>query len=344
MPLATTPLAQGELGLLLPPMLPHAGSHPLGRTLGTTDALTPGSTSWLTDFASAAEDAGAAGVWASDHLFWMQPTGECLTWLAVAAAATRGATVGACVLQLPLRAPAAVAKQAAALQELSGGRFVLGVGLGSHPGEYQLAGVPFHTRGKALDAGIAALRAAWDSAGQPGAYRLEPARRVPLWIGGSSPAAIRRAAALGDGWVPLFLGPEKYASSLGALRRAAQDLGRDPDEVFPAVVLVATVGEDIATARAAGTAWLSLLYGLPPKAFERHLVAGPAEHCALAAARYVAAGAAHVIVLVAGDDALGQFRALAAAYDRLGLEAPERRRRLLAPAGLYDQGMAGVGV
>lgn len=335
MPLVTTSLATGRLGLLLPPMPPLACPPESVRTPGTTRDHTFGSTAWVTSLASAAEDAGAAGVWATDHLFWTRPAGECLTTLAVAAAATRDAAVGSCVLQLPLRAPAAVAKQAAALQVLSGGRFVLGVGAGSHAGEYDLAGAPFHTRGEVLDAGIAALRAAWATVRQPGDYRLEPAPPVPVWVGGSSPAALRRAATTGDGWVPLFIGPEQYAASLGQLRTSALEAGRRADAVLPAIVMVATIGDDARQARAAGAGWLAALYGIPAKAFERHLVVGRAEDCAEAAARYVAAGAAHVVVLVAADDALGQFRMLAAAYDRLGMPN--------GPAVVRAQDMAGVG-
>jgi alkanesulfonate monooxygenase SsuD/methylene tetrahydromethanopterin reductase-like flavin-dependent oxidoreductase (luciferase family) len=328
MPLLSPPVSPGRLGLILPPMPPVNGS----RTSSTTISPTFGSTSWVTEIASGAEAAGAGGVWATDHLFWGRPAPECLTSLAVAATATRHAAVGTCVLQLPLRAPAAVAKQAASLQALSGGRFVLGVGAGSHEGEYELAGVPFHTRGQALDAGMAALRAAWNTAERPGGYRLEPAAPVPVWVGGASPAAIRRAAAVGDGWVPLFLPPEQFAASLDRLRDLAADAGRDPGTVVPAVVMVVSVGEDVRQARSEGTAWLSCLYGIPPKAFERHLVAGPPGHCAAVAGAYAEAGAAHVIAFVAGDDALGQFRALAGAYGGLrstsrGVEGGAREAR-----------------
>jgi alkanesulfonate monooxygenase SsuD/methylene tetrahydromethanopterin reductase-like flavin-dependent oxidoreductase (luciferase family) len=347
MPLVTTPIATGRLGFLLPPMPPLPGATGSGGTQGTTMGHTFGSTNWVTSLASAAETAGAAGVWATDHLFWTRPFPECLTTLAVAAAATGEATVGACVLQLPLRAPAVVAKQAAALQVLSGGRFVLGVGVGNHEGEYDLAGVPFHTRGKALDAGIEAMRAAWRTAGESGHYRLEPCGTVPVWVGGASDAAIGRAAAVGDGWVPLFLDPEEFAAALGRLREAAAAAGRGPDAVVPAVVMVASVGDDPQAARASGTAWLSALYGIPAKAFDRHLVAGSAEHCADVALDYVAAGAAHVIVLVAADDALGSFRPMAAAYNRLATRTTRRQ-----PASGPDGGarrwartddMAGVG-
>ena len=316
MALATPPLLSGRLGLLLPPMFPSP-TQTSGTTNGRDSDTTFGTTAWVSELAFGAEHAGAVGVWASDHLFWKRSAPECLTSLAVAAAATRRVALGACVLQLPLRSPAAVAKQAAALHALSGGRFVLGVGSGSHATEYSLAGVSFHARGALLDSGIAALRRAWGAAEQPHGYRIEPAGPVPVWIGGSSAAALRRAGTSGDGWVPLFIGPERFADGLASVREVAADAGRSPDSVVPAVVMVATVCDDAARARAAGTSWLSSLYGLPAKAFERHLVAGPADHCAAAAMAYVDAGAAHVIVLVADDDALGQFRALAAAYDRV---------------------------
>jgi len=266
--------------------------------------------------ASGAEEAGAEGVWASDHLFWGRPATECLTTLAVAATATARAAIGSCVLQLPLRSPAAVAKQAAALGQLSGGRFVLGVGAGSHPQEYALSGADFTRRGRALDAGIAALRSAWGSAGREGAYRLEPAGDVPVWVGGSSAAALQRAAEAGDGWVPLFVGPDQFRASLSRLREVAAAAGRDPAGIVPAVVMAVSVGEDERRARADGTTWLAALYGIPPKAFERHVVAGPPDRCAAVASDYVAAGASHVVVMVAGDDVIGQFGALAGAFGR----------------------------
>ncbi len=330
MPLVTANLAPGRLGLLLPPMPPARPADHAGSTLGITKYPTFGTTTWVAEISSEAEAAGAAGVWASDHLFWGRPVNECLTTLAVAATATRAATVGSCVLQLPLRAPAAVAKQASALQVLSSGRFVLGVGVGSHAGEYEQAGVEFATRGRALDEGLATLRAAWASAERGGDYRLEPSPAVPVWIGGSSPAALTRAARIGDGWVPLFIGPGQYADALGRLCDLAAAAGREPERITAAVVVAATVGERPGDALAAGTAWLSRLYGIPAKAFERHLVAGPAEACAARAQEYVDAGAAHVIVMVAADDAPGQFAAFAAAFGR---PARTARAREMAEVG-----------
>jgi alkanesulfonate monooxygenase SsuD/methylene tetrahydromethanopterin reductase-like flavin-dependent oxidoreductase (luciferase family) len=269
-----------------------------------------------------AEAAGADSLWATDHLFWPHPIAEPMTTLAVAAAATTRTAIGTCVLQLPLRQPAAVAKQATSLQLLSGGRFVLGLGVGSHEPEYARTGVDFHRRGRLMDRGVALLREGWAAArgasagGEDGAadYVQAPAGPpVPLWFGGASTAARRRAATVGDGWIPLFLTPPEYADSLAALRLEAEVAGRDPDAVEPGVVVFAHVGDkDEAPAR--GAAWLSQLYRLPAKSFRRHLVAGPPEACAAALRRFAAAGARHIVVMVAGAPALEHFALLRTAF------------------------------
>src|SRR5487761_549935 len=161
------PRPPGPLGLLIPPCPPRRGVTSVGRNHGSTAHPTFGTTGWLTTLCGAAEAAGAAGLWATDHLFWRQPAPEALTTIAVAATATRRAVLGTCVLQLPLRSPAAVAKQAAALQHLTGGRFVLGVGVGSHAIEYELAGADFSTRGRGIDEALVAVRRAWATGDDP---------------------------------------------------------------------------------------------------------------------------------------------------------------------------------
>ncbi len=262
-----------------------------------------------------AEASGADSLWAVDHLFWPHPIGEALTTLAVAAAATSRPTLGTCILQLPLRQPSAVAKQATALQLLSGGRFVLGLGVGIHEGEYERAGVAYHRRGRLMDEGVARLREAWAGPEGPASdYVQEPVSSpVPLWFGGASAVARRRAAAVGDGWVPLFLAPDEYAAALVALRQEAAEAGREPDAVVPGVVVFACVGDD-EEAPVRGAAWLSELYRLPAKAFQRHLVAGSPDTCAGALRRYANAGARHIIVMVAGSPVVEHFGLLHAAF------------------------------
>lgn len=286
-----------------------------GSTAGTTRT----GAAALAELCRRIEAAGADSLWAVDHLFWPHPINECLTTLAVAAAATERLTLGSCILQLPLRQPSAVAKQVTSLQHLAEGRFVLGLGVGIHADEYARAGVDYHRRGRLMDAGIAALEDAWASAGGPAPeYRQLPASpRVPLWIGGASAAARRRAAAVGDAWIPLFLTVDEYGPALDALRGETVQAGRPPDVVTPGVVVFVHVGDDgepDGSAHQRGSQWLSELYGLPTKAFHRHLVAGPADACAAQLHRFAQAGARHIIVMVAGTGALAHYTALRAAF------------------------------
>jgi alkanesulfonate monooxygenase SsuD/methylene tetrahydromethanopterin reductase-like flavin-dependent oxidoreductase (luciferase family) len=283
-----------------------------GNNLSTTNSAPE-----LSEVCRRAEAAGADSLWAVDHLFWPHPISEPLTTLAVASVATTRPRLGTCVLQLPLRRPAVVAKQATALQLLSGGRFVLGVGVGIHEDEYRRAETDYHCRGRMMDEGVAKVREAW--AGQDGSdYVMEPAApAVPVWFGGSTETARRRAAAMGDGWIPLFLTPDDYAAALVSLRRETEEAGRDPGSVAPAVVVFSCVGGDEAPAR--GAQWLSDMYRLPPKAFTRHLAAGSPEDCAERLRLYAEAGARHIVVMVAGSPAVEHFRQLRAAF------SPEER-------------------
>ena len=290
-----------------------------GSTTGTTDSAAE-----VAELCRRAEATGADSLWAVDHLYWPHPIAEPLTTLAVAATATTRPLLGTCVLQLPLRRPSVVAKQAVGLQLLSGGRFVLGVGVGIHEGEYERAGTDYHRRGRLMDEAVAAVRVAWASEG-PSDYRMQPrSAPVPLWFGGNSDAARRRAAARGDGWIPLFLTPDDYAAALPRLRDETEQAGRDPDDVLPGVVVFSRVGDDDATER--GARWLSELYRLPPRAFARHLAAGSPDAIAERLRCYAEAGARHIVVMVAGSPAVEHFRHVRAAF------APEDRVLAGAPA------------
>ncbi len=294
----------------------------------------------MQEFAREAERAGATALWTCDHVFWHRPLLEPLIALGVVAAATETAAIGTCVLQLPIRNPAVVARQAATLQLLSGGRFFLGVGVGSHPGEYEAAGADFGRRGRALDAGIDALRRAWSSTGTSELrYRMEPpVPTVPVWVAGASDAALARTARAGDGWVPLFLPADAYEQTRRRLFDLAHAAGRDPDDLQTAAVAVVCTGDSEEQARKSGTVWLSDLYDLPPRAFERHLIAGSPEDCAAGIAAYHEAGAEHVVLMVAADETLEHFGPVLEALGsppsrplpRIGSEAP-------SPSGAHDE-------
>lgn len=273
----------------------------------------------------AAEASGAGTLWVCDHLYWHGPCLECTVALSLAAAATTSVALGSCVIQLPLRRAAAVAKQFGSLQAMSRGRMILGVGVGSHQGEYDLVGADYHRRGLDLDDGIDEVHRAWasghgvdrgdtDSPEAAQRYRQLPmAGSVPVWIGGSSEAALRRAAVRGDGWMPLFLSVDDYRQAVLRLTKEVEAAGRPEGAVLPAMVLFVAIDPDHSVGLAKGTAWMSSLYGLPPKAFERHVVTGSAPEVADVVARYRSAGAEHVAVYVTDDAPLEQFTQLVAA-------------------------------
>jgi alkanesulfonate monooxygenase SsuD/methylene tetrahydromethanopterin reductase-like flavin-dependent oxidoreductase (luciferase family) len=207
---------------------------------------------------------------------------------------------------------------------------VLGVGVGSHAGEYEQSGVDYHRRGQLLDDGITELRRSWATgrgvmAGdirEAGAGRYlqlpEPAA-VPVWVGGSSEAALRRAAGLADGWMPLFLNPTEYRQAVARLAKEVERAGRDADEVVPSMVLFVSIDDDATVGRRRGTEWMSSLYGIPAKAFDRHLVSGSADEVAGVVATYRNAGAEHVAVYVTADQPLEQFDRLVTALSVAGV-------------------------
>ncbi|MFD7659925.1 TIGR03619 family F420-dependent LLM class oxidoreductase [Actinosynnema sp. NPDC059797] len=151
-----------------------------------------------------------------------------LSWLA---GVTSRITLGTTVLVLPYRHPLLVARMAANLAELSGGRFVLGVGVGWARQEYEALGVPFAERGRLTDEGLRALRAAWSDEAD---YR---AGGVPVWVGGHSDAALRRAVRFGDAWHGLRLTHRQHAEAVRRLADIADREGRPTPALAPRVLL-----------------------------------------------------------------------------------------------------------
>src|SRR6476661_6846492 len=140
-----------------------------------------------------------------------------LSWLA---GLTRGIRLGTTVLIVPYRHPLLIARMAANLNDLSGGRLVLGVGVGWVREEFGALGVPFRDRGRLTDEYLLAIRAAWQDETD---YR---SGHIPLWIGGNSDAALRRAVRLGDAWHPLRFTPGWMGEAAGRLTACAAEQGR----------------------------------------------------------------------------------------------------------------------
>jgi alkanesulfonate monooxygenase SsuD/methylene tetrahydromethanopterin reductase-like flavin-dependent oxidoreductase (luciferase family) len=147
---------------------------------------------------------------------------EPLIALAAAAAVTERIKLATTILIAPYRANGAlVAKQAATLDNLSGGRLVLGVAVGGREDDYEVSGVDFHTRGKRFDAMLAEWDELWSG------DRVGPPGRPTLILGGSVDAAYERAARYGDGWTLGGGTPDAYAGGMEKMRAAWSAAGRD---------------------------------------------------------------------------------------------------------------------
>src|SRR3954454_23490347 len=199
-----------------------------------------------------ADDLGLDSVWCNDHLALPPPRDgggaepayaaaygeqrgrhiyEPLIVLAYLAAVTRRVMLGTSVYLLPLRNPLLAARQAVSLDRLSDGRLVLGVGVGWLEHEFAAVGVPYRERGRRTDEAIAVLKTV---CGPDGAEFLpKPVQRPhpPLWIGGSSAAAVRRAARAGDAWHPSHLTVDELRKQIPELHAECERAGRSPDDV-----------------------------------------------------------------------------------------------------------------
>jgi len=170
------------------------------------------------------------------------PIPDPLIWMAYVAGATQTIRLATGILILPQRNPVTLAKEVATLDQLSGGRVELGVGVGWLEEEFDAIGIPFSERGKRTDDHIEALRALWsqspathhgDFSSFTDVYsRPAPAQdRIPIHIGGHSKPAARRAGRLGDGFFPGSGSHEELAELIGVMRRTAEEAGRDPDAI-----------------------------------------------------------------------------------------------------------------
>ncbi|MFG2074631.1 LLM class flavin-dependent oxidoreductase [Nonomuraea maritima] len=162
-----------------------------------------------------------------------------LSWLA---AITTRVRLGTTVLIVPYRHPLLTARMAANLQQLSGGRLVLGVGVGWARQEFEALGVPYERRGALTDEHLTVMRRAWQDEDD---YR---AGNIPIWVGGGSDAALRRAVLLGDAWHPLRFTLPWLEERTERLAAVAERLGRPAPELVPRVLLRITdtpvTGED----------------------------------------------------------------------------------------------------
>lgn len=221
----------------------------------------------LATFARAAEERDVPSLWVSDHVVfprhatgqypggrfphapdtpYLEPVGA----LTAAAMVTTKARLGASVFILGHRHPVVMAKLLSTIDVLSGGRLIVGVGVGWWKEELEILGVPFERRGRHADETLRAMKALWTEPNprfegeffrfRDLGFAPKPVQtpHPPIWVGGSSPGAFRRVVTLGDGWHATSIAPADLAQALDALRAAA-DAARRP---WHSLVLSARMG------------------------------------------------------------------------------------------------------
>ncbi len=196
------------------------------------------------DYAQAAESLGYDHLLAYDRVIMASSSSrdmfhEIFVLLGYLAAVTERMELVTGVLVLPQRQTALVAKQAAAVDVLSGGRLRLGIGVGKNTVEYEALGEDFTNRGARSEEQIAVMRALWASElvtyegrwhkiTDAGLNPLPIARSIPVWIGGHADIVLRRAAKIGDGWMPVIPPDDHARAEVEKLRGYAREAGRDP--------------------------------------------------------------------------------------------------------------------
>jgi probable F420-dependent oxidoreductase len=272
----------------------------------------------LLEYTETAESLGFRALSANDHLLFPRPWLDGPTALAAVLARTGEMALATTVALPVVRGPVALAKSLAAIDILSGGRLLVGVGPGSSAGDFAAVGIPFEERWKRLEEAVRAMRAFWLREGSPFKgefYSTEgialepyPAQKSgpPLWVGSwGSEAGLRRTARLGDGWLASAYNttPEAFANAWGRLGEHLRAAGKDPDH-FPNAIatMFFYVTEDRAAAGRIVREVLSPTLNRPEEELSQRLLVGPAGECAEKLAAYQEAGARRIFLWPVEDE------------------------------------------
>jgi len=211
----------------------------------------------IRDFAQAAEELGYHHLLAYDHVVGANPASrpgwrppytykdtfhEPFVLFSYLAGLTKRIELATGVIILPQRQTVLVAKQAAALDVLSGGRLRLGIGIGWNPVEYEALGENFKNRGRRSEEQVEVMRklwtqelvtfeGEWHKITDAGLNPLPIQRPIPIWFGGGHDQTLRRVARLGDGWFPLLGPDDKCRAMIEKIRAYTREAGRDPRSV-----------------------------------------------------------------------------------------------------------------
>lgn len=278
-----------------------------GMMLGSWPTGMPRMGRFYVDLARRVEALGYDLLFTGDHIFMYSPNADPLVVLATWAGVTERVTIGTAVLLLPLREPVVTGKQLATIDYLSGGRLVVGVGVGGEiEQEWRAMEVPTDSRGRRLDEYIELLRELWsgDPVHHTGEFRTvtgvtaSPTPKQPggppLWVGGRSDAALSRASRH-QGWCGYAVSPDRVRRSLARIREFAGDVSLA--DFRTSYVLFTHVDDDTDRARAIAGEVLGTRYRQDFGTFlDRFCAVGDPEHVRARVAEYRAAGVDDVIL------------------------------------------------
>ena len=277
----------------------------------------PPSLRYLMQYTETAEELGFAALSVNDHLLFSRPWLDGPTALSAVLAFTGRMDLMTTVALPAVRGPVALAKSMAAIDILSGGRLIVGVGPGSSARDYAAVGIPFEERFKRLDEAVETLRALWRRNGPP--FRGEfystegvdleprPSRQgPPIWIGSwGSKAGLRRTARLGDGWLASAYNttPKVFTGVRTRLEKHLDAASKDPDH-FPHAIatMFLHITEDPADADRICQNILAPTLNRPAQELRERLLIGPPEECAQKLAAYQSAGAQRMMLWPIKDE------------------------------------------
>jgi alkanesulfonate monooxygenase SsuD/methylene tetrahydromethanopterin reductase-like flavin-dependent oxidoreductase (luciferase family) len=257
----------------------------------------------------AARECGFAAIAANDHLVFQTPWLDGPTALASVVERSGDLTLATTIALVSLRGPVQLAKTLAALDILSEGRLIAGVGPGSSERDYRVAGIPFDERWPRFDKATATLRALLAGEPSPEPLAPRPVRPggIPLWIGSwGSRAGMARVARLADGWLASAYNttPERFGDARAGLGRALERHGREPAAFPNALATMWTwIASDRAEAERVLGEVLAPMLRRDPDDLRGQVCVGSAEHCAELLSRYADAGCERVYLWPLGDEA-----------------------------------------
>ncbi|MER5771763.1 LLM class flavin-dependent oxidoreductase [Streptomyces sp. NPDC001985] len=301
----------------------------IGVSLPSYGDLAPGGFPGVVEGARHAEEAGLDSVSVCDFIMGNGvPALDAPLLLAAAAGVTERVGLRFSVLTLPVRDITWVAQQVGTLQQLSGGRVVLGVGTGGAPGTpfWEAVGASGEERGRRFEEGLALLprllsgreTALPHRPGEAAVTLSPPAEVPPVLVGGASERAIRRAGALADGWLPSMVSPATVARGTARLREIAAEHGRPAPATSVWLHAGLGDGESVTSARAAFLESLVKQFGLAADEAAEVPIGGTPEEAAERFTAYAEAGATHLDLVVDGGDWRRQVELIAEARALLG--------------------------